>query len=114
MRDFIRVMKALSDPNRVKILKMLQRRALCVCEIRAALEISQPTVSSHLKALENADLVRSRKEGLWVIYSLADGKSSPYCATLLGNLMHWLENDPEITKIVEGLQSIKREDVCKK
>ncbi len=114
MRTFLKVMKALSDPNRVKILKMLQRRALCVCEIRAALEISQPTVSSHLKALENADLVRSRKEGLWVIYSLADGKSSPYCATLLGNLMHWLENDPEITKIVEVLQSIRRENVCKK
>ncbi len=114
MKTFLRVMKALSDPNRVKILKMLQRRALCVCEIRAALEISQPTVSSHLKALENADLVRSRKEGLWVIYSLADGKSSPYCATLLGNLMHWLENDPEITKIVEVLQSIRRENVCKK
>ena len=114
MRTFIRVMKALSDPNRVKILKMLQRRELCVCEIRAALEIAQPTVSSHLKVLEDADLVRSRKEGLWVIYSLADGKSSPYCATLLGNLMHWLEDDPGITKIVEVLQSIQRENVCKK
>jgi ArsR family transcriptional regulator len=107
-------MKALSDPNRVKILKMLQRKELCVCEIRAALEITQPTVSSHLKALENADLVRSRKEGLWVIYSLADGKSNPYCATLLGNLMHWLENDPGIERIVEVLQSIQRENVCKK
>ncbi len=114
MRNFLKVMKALSDPNRVKIIKMLQHRPLCVCEIQAVLDIAQPTVSSHLKVLEDADLVRNRKEGLWVIYNLADGKSSPYCATLLGNLTHWLENDPEIAKIIEILPSIRRENVCRK
>ncbi|MCE5335834.1 MAG: metalloregulator ArsR/SmtB family transcription factor [Desulfobacteraceae bacterium] len=114
MRAFLKVMKALSDQNRIKIVKMLQRRPLCVCEIQAALEIAQPTVSSHLKVLEDADLVRSRKEGLWVIYSLADGKSSPYCATLLGNLTHWLENDPEIVKVLEILPFIQRETICRK
>jgi ArsR family transcriptional regulator len=114
MRTFLKVMKALSDSNRVKILKMLQRRPLCVCEIQAALEISQPTVSSHLKILEDADLVRNRKQGLWAIYSLADGKSSPYCATLLGNLMHWLEDDPEVIKLVEVLPSIRKENICKR
>ena len=40
MKDFIKVMKALSDPNRVKILKMLQHKAMCVCEIQAALDIA--------------------------------------------------------------------------
>jgi len=49
MKDFVKVMKALSDPNRVKMLKMLQHRPMCVCEIQAALEIAQPTVSKHLK-----------------------------------------------------------------
>ncbi|MEN6437985.1 MAG: metalloregulator ArsR/SmtB family transcription factor [Syntrophobacter sp.] len=114
MRVFTRVMKALSDPNRVKILKMLQHRPLCVCEMQAVLKIAQPTVSSHLKVLEDADLVCSRKEGLWVIYSLADGKSSPYCATLLGNLTHWLEDDPEIAGIVKTLPFINREEICRK
>jgi ArsR family transcriptional regulator len=47
-------MKALSDPNRVKIIKMLQQKVLCVCEMRAALNIAQPTVSKHLKLLEDA------------------------------------------------------------
>jgi len=42
MKAFIKVMKALSDPNRVKILKLLQNKKLCVCELRCALEISQP------------------------------------------------------------------------
>jgi len=44
MKEFIRVMKALSDPNRVKIVKMLQYKELCVCELRALLKIAQPTV----------------------------------------------------------------------
>jgi ArsR family transcriptional regulator, arsenate/arsenite/antimonite-responsive transcriptional repressor len=114
MKTFLRVMKALSDGNRVKILKMLQHRPLCVCEIQTALEIAQPTVSNHLKVLEDAGLVNSRKSAQWVNYCLADGKSNPYCATLLGNLTHWLEHDPEISKIVENLPFIHRENICKK
>jgi len=66
MKDFIKVMKALSDPNRVKILKMLQHKVMCVCELTAALNLAQPTVSSHLKLLEEAGLAHSRREGLWV------------------------------------------------
>ncbi|MDD5533195.1 MAG: metalloregulator ArsR/SmtB family transcription factor, partial [Syntrophales bacterium] len=52
MKDFLRVAKALSDPSRLKILKMLQRKELCVCELQAHLGIAQPTVSKHLKILE--------------------------------------------------------------
>ena len=114
MRNFIRVMKALSDPNRVKILKMLQQKSLCVCEIQAALELAQPTVSKHLKVLEDAGLVGYRKSGLWVNYHLTEGSDSPYAATLLGNLRHWLQHDPEVVRLVERLPSIRREDVCKK
>ena len=49
MRDFIKVMKALSDPNRVKMIKMLQRRVLCICEIREALGLARCTTSKHLR-----------------------------------------------------------------
>jgi ArsR family transcriptional regulator len=114
MKDFVRVMKALSDPNRVKIVKMLQQKKLCVCEIQAALQVAQPTVSKHLKILENAGLVDSQKDGLWVNYHLTDGQSSPFVATLLGNLKHWLEGDPDILRLREKLPSIRREDVCKR
>jgi len=114
MREFIRVMKAVSDPNRVKILKMLQHKSMCVCEMQTALELAQATVSNHLKILEDAGLVAYRKSGLWVNYSLADGRSTPYAANLLGNLKHWLENDPEIVRLVRIAPSIRREDVCRK
>lgn len=114
MKVFIKVMKALSDRNRVKILKMLQHRTMCVCEIQAALDISQPSVSKHLKLLEDAGLVDWEKDGLWVNYHLTDGGSSPYGASLLGNLRHWLEDEPEIIEAVERLPAIRREDICKK
>ena len=114
VKDFIGVMKALSDPNRVKILKMLQNRVMCVCEIKEALGLAQPTVSRHLKVLESAGLVGYKKDGLWVNYHLADGDNSPYASNLLGNLRHWMQDDPEIEELLERLPSIDREEVCKR
>lgn len=111
MKDFIKVMKAVSDPNRVKLLKILQARVLCVCEIQALLGIAQPTVSKHLKVLEEAGLVAFRKDGLWVNYRLADGSKSPYAATILGNLRHWLGDDPEIENLVKRTPDISREEI---
>ena len=113
MDEFINVMKALSDPNRVKMLKMLQHRVLCVCELRAALRLAQPTVSKHLKILEKAGLVSRKKEGLWGNYTIADGDHSSYAASLLGQLRHWLSDEPEIRVITEQLSAIRREDICR-
>lgn len=114
MKEFIRVMKALSDATRVKIVKALQVRTFCVCEIQAAIGLAQPTISNHLRVLEEAGLVVSRKCGLWMNYSLADGVESPYAAALIGNLKHWLQNDPEIVALVGVLPSINRERNCRK
>ena len=113
MKNFIKVMKALSDPNRVKIIKLLQQKTMCVCELQGALKIAQPSVSKHLKLLEEAGLVDFKKEGLWVNYYLADGKSSPYAASLLGNLKHWLEDDPEISDLLGLVPFLNREELCK-
>lgn len=112
MQEFIKVMKALSDPNRVKIIKMLQRRVLCVCEIQAALGLAQSTASNHLKVLEGAGLIAFTKEGLWVNYRLADGRNSPYASAVLGSLRHWLEDDGDVTDVLERLEGIERESVC--
>ena len=114
MKQLVRVMKALSDTNRVKILKMLQNRVMCVCEIKEALGLAQPTVSRHLKVLESAGLVGYKKDGLWVNYHLADGDNSPYAASLLGNLRHWLQNDPEIQELLGRIPGIDRQEVCRR
>ena len=113
MKPFLKVMKALSDPNRVKIIKLLQLKYMCVCELQGALNLAQSTVSKHLKILEEAGLVDYKKEGLWVNYYLADGKSSPYAVNLLGNLQHWLNEDLEISELMEKAPFINREDICR-
>ena len=113
MKAFLKVMKALSDGNRVKIVKMLQHKTMCVCEMQVALGIAQPSVSKHLKALEDAGLVASFKDGLWVNYHLADGSASPYASCLLGNLRHWLEDAEEIRNVVKALPDIRRETICR-
>jgi ArsR family transcriptional regulator len=114
MKSFLKVMKALSDPNRVKIIKLLQQKMMCVCELQGALKIAQPTVSKHLKILEEAGMVDYAKDGLWVNYFLADGSASPYASTVLGNLKHWLEEDPEIAELVKKVPLLNREELCAK
>ena len=114
MKEFVRVMKALSGPNRVKIVKMLQHKSMCVCEMKEALHISQPSVSKNLKTLEDAGLVEFSKDGLWVNYRLSDGGRSPYAATLLGNLRHWLEHEKEVEDLIRRLPVIRREEICGK
>jgi ArsR family transcriptional regulator len=114
MRDFIKVMKALSDPTRVKIVKMLQHKLMCVCEIQEALRISQSSVSKHLRILEEAGLVDFKKDGLWVNYHLTDGMKSPYASSVMGNLRHWLEDEPEMTELIKKLPHIRREEICKR
>lgn len=66
--------KSLSDPTRLRILGLLTVREMCVCEVMVALELTQPTASHHLKILEGIGLLKSRKEGKWVFYSIKDLK----------------------------------------
>jgi ArsR family transcriptional regulator len=68
----VKVFKALGDPTRLKIIKMLSCCEKCVCEIMPSTGKSQPTTSAHLKILREAGLLKSRKEGLSVYYRLAD------------------------------------------
>lgn len=65
-----KVFKALADENRLRILGLLKTREMCVCEIMVALSFTQPTASHHLGILENVGLVKNRKEGKWVFYSI--------------------------------------------
>jgi ArsR family transcriptional regulator len=72
MREFMAITKALSDPNRVRILLALRRRALCVCQITELFGLAVSTVSKHLSVLHQAGLIQSRKTERWVYYRLAD------------------------------------------
>ncbi len=66
------VLNALAEESRLKILNLLTFREMCVCELAAALGMTQPNVTYHMKKLENVALVEHEKRGKWVYYSLAD------------------------------------------
>ena len=112
MKPFIKVMKSLSDPNRIKIVKLLQQKIMCVCELQEALGISQPSVSKHLKILEEAGVVDYLKDGLWVNYYLENANNNLYVAAMLRNLEHWLDDDPQIVELIERVPLLDRSKLC--
>ena len=96
MKNFIRVMKALSDPNRVRILKLLEDGELCVCEIQQVLGLAQSTVSKHMKLLEDAGLTTKKRQGTWMLYRLAAPAETIFAQTMLRQLRGWLDDDPRL------------------
>ena len=67
-----KILKALADGNRLRIINLLMRGELCVCEIEETLGLSQTNVSRHLNKLTLAGLLDSRKEAQWVFYSISN------------------------------------------
>jgi ArsR family transcriptional regulator, arsenate/arsenite/antimonite-responsive transcriptional repressor len=68
--DISSLLKAIGDEHRLEILRMLSGGEMCACEIHGPLGIPQNLASHHLKALRDAGLVKTRREGRWIIYSL--------------------------------------------
>lgn len=66
----VELFKALSDETRLKLVTLLYKREFCVCQIEAALGISQTKASRHLAILRRAGLLKSRRDCLWVYYTL--------------------------------------------
>jgi ArsR family transcriptional regulator len=66
------LLKALSNPTRLKIVELLEKGEICACKFALATNKAQPTVSQHLKVLENAGIIKSRKDGKNIMYSVAD------------------------------------------
>ena len=64
------ICKALSDPNRLQVIQILTGGEQCACELLEQLQITQPTLSHHMKTLEDCGLVSSRRKGKWSHYSL--------------------------------------------
>ncbi len=70
MEEVLNILKALSEETRLRVLKLLQQGELCVCDIVAALETSQPKISFHLNVLKEAGLIKDRKQGRWIHYRI--------------------------------------------
>ncbi|OAN49249.1 transcriptional regulator [Paramagnetospirillum marisnigri] len=94
LETFETVAKAVADPSRVRILKLLESGELCVCQITTVLELAPATVSKHLAALKTAGLVQQRRDGKWVYYRLAERDFNAYARCFLDLLGASLKDDP--------------------
>jgi len=112
LKKTTKVFKALSDETRVRILKMLEARPLCVCEIQFVLKGSQPNVSHHLKTLSEAGLVDSERDGLWIAYRIADKPETPLHAATLTLLRRSLKNDDRVKKDRAIVKSVNRIEIA--
>lgn len=116
MRDAAQFFKVLADESRLKMLWLLfNHRELCVCDIMAALEITQSKASRHLSTLRHADLVTDRKDGLWSYYALRpveDALARQHLELLKASLAKRSDAAPLLTKLHEWLEVKNRGAVC--
>jgi len=93
-------LKAVSDPNRLKLLSYLKKGEMCVCEFVDLLNISQPAVSQQLKKLKDAGIILERKKGTWKHYRLND-LQEPYIQAIIDEL-----DDVETTSCSNCTQTV--------
>ncbi len=106
LKKISRRLKAISDPTRIKILVLLSRRPCCVCELTAALDLAQPTISRHLKQLENEGFIKGRREKNWIIYRISPMEDC--CRQLLKIVISRAGQDPEMQEIKKRFLSMNR------
>jgi ArsR family transcriptional regulator len=112
LKKITRILKALADENRIRILCLLnEREDLCVCEIREVIGLSQPTISSHLKLLENNELVTFNKDGKWVNYSM-NPDLNVKLKQMLDDIFSMIKADSEVKKDRKNVYMVDRKKLC--
>ena len=112
VRENTRLFKALSDPNRLRILKMLKSKSLCVCEITEVLNLATSTVSKHLSILRDSGFIIEEKEGKWVNYMINPKPSDKRTSSILTTLDFWISDDSVIISDKQKIQKVDRNEVC--
>lgn len=82
LKHQLKVLRAISDPTRLNILRLLRVRAMCVCELMEALKMRQPLISHHMRILKDSDIIEDRKQGRWIFYEIRNKKVLKFIDTL--------------------------------
>ena len=109
-----KIFKALSDFNRLRILKMLQSKQLCVCEVREILDLATSTVSNHLSILKDAGFIVEKKDGKWVNYSINLNPIDKRVSSILLTLDFWIADEKAIIDDKQKVLTVNRDLVCSK
>ncbi|GMQ79994.1 MAG: hypothetical protein BMS9Abin03_459 [Thermodesulfobacteriota bacterium] len=116
MFEFMTIVKALSDENRIRALLALDGRELCVCQIIELLGLAPSTVSKHMQILTQARLVENRKEGRWRYYRLAGNDAPEEARRAIDWVYSSISNAPRIrqdSEILKEMLKIGLEELCR-
>jgi ArsR family transcriptional regulator len=111
MKDVVKIFKALADPTRLRIMLLLRRRELCVCELMFILGMEQSRVSHHMRILREAGIAEDVREGRWIIYRVP-GAAQPLLEGLFaGALRDRIEGSGEAGEDARKLEACIRENL---
>jgi len=114
MRDTLRIFKALSDPTRLRIMMLLLKRELCVCELSFILKMEQSRISHQLRILRDADLVEDIRDKQWIIYRIPDSVRKNLDLLLEEFIKRRLKNSKEIKDDMINLEICLKEELRKR
>jgi ArsR family transcriptional regulator len=115
MKKRAQIFKALGDETRLRIMGLLiDGKELCVCDIMAALDLPQSTVSRHLSNLRNAGLVNDRRQGIWMNYKINQREIEHASALLdlLAKMLGDLEQTVEDQQLLNEHLETKKQQIC--
>ncbi|MCF8239835.1 MAG: metalloregulator ArsR/SmtB family transcription factor [Melioribacteraceae bacterium] len=105
------IFKSLSDPNRLRILKMLQISPLCVCEITEILGLSTSTVSQHLNILKKSGFIEEKRDGRWINYSINFHHDDERITAILTSLDFWIGDFEQLEIDREKIKTVDRHNI---
>jgi len=111
MKALAKVFKALSDPTRLRIVRLLLERDLCVCELMFILRMEQSRVSHHVRVLREAGVAEDIRDGRWIIYRIPEVSRRLVEGIFAGALRERLEQTPETTADIGRLDVCIRENI---
>ena len=111
LKEVVRIFKALADPNRLRIMLLLLRRELCVCELMFILEMEQSRVSHHMRVLRDAGIAEDVREGRWIIYRIPEASRSLVEDLFAGALQVHIEGSGEAEADARKLEACVRENI---
>jgi DNA-binding transcriptional ArsR family regulator len=111
VQPFLQLAKALSDETRVRALLAVKDGELCLCQIIKVLGLSPSTVSKHMNVLQQAGLVRRRKQGKWHFYGLATEESERSVQQALAWALEALSDEATVARDAAAVRAVRKQDL---
>ena len=111
MKKTVKTLKALSDPTRLRIILLLMKKELCVCELLFVLNMEQSRISHHLRILRDADLVEDVRDGKWIIYRIPEAMKRKLDPLLDQFLVDETRQSAEVSSDIKNLEICLKKEI---